>query len=81
MKCETINYRKGFLEVTPAIHDQCVNIELWEIDAETNISDARWVDDIPGTAVVSNCELEMTTNEARRLVEALLAALERINPE
>ena len=76
VKCDTIAYRKGFIEVTARIHDRCVCLETWDIDTDTSIADATWVDDssIPDSSVLGNTELELTADEARNLAQALLAA-------
>lgn len=77
LKCASIPYRKGFLEVTPGIHNEHINLEAWQIAPDTNLKDALWVDD-PGLgdpSVISNCEIEMTVDEARELVDATLEAL------
>ncbi len=69
-------YRKGFIEVTPAIQDGCVNIESWDIDPDTSLDDVTWVDDpsIPDSCAMANTELELAAEQARSLAEALLAA-------
>lgn len=76
LKCDSVVYRKGFIEVTPAIHDGCVNIETWGIDADTNLEHVAWVDDVSDSSVVANCELEMTLDPARNLAESILAAIQ-----
>lgn len=80
IKCDTISYRKGFLEVTPGIHDGCVNIETWEIDASANLDDKAWIADpsIPDSCVTANTELELTTTQARKFAEAILAAVKSV---
>lgn len=81
IKCDAISYRKGFLEVSAKIHAGCVNIEAWEIDAETNITDVEWVDDlsIADSSVVGSTELELTVNQVRKLAAALLAAADSMD--
>lgn len=81
LKCSAIDYRKGFIEVIPAIHDGCVSIETWLIAADANIDDCEWVDDenIADSNVIDNCEIEMTASEAQRLAEALLRAVENVS--
>jgi hypothetical protein len=32
--CKDITYRSGFVEVTPGIHDDHVNLEIWNIDPD-----------------------------------------------
>lgn len=80
LKCESVPYRKGFVEVTPSIHDGCVNIETWEVHAEASLEDAEWMDDpsIPDPSVIANCEFELTALEARNLAEALLTASQSV---
>lgn len=58
------------------IHNGCVNIETWDIDANVDLANTDWVDDpsLEDTAILANCELELTSNQARQLADALLEA-------
>jgi hypothetical protein len=76
IKCDSISYRQGFIEVIPAIHEGCVNIETWQLEPSTSLNDMMWVDEppIPDGSVSANTELELTAAQACELAEALLAA-------
>jgi len=80
IKCDAIPYRKGFLEVTAAIHDGCVNIEAWEVAAETRIDNVSWVDDasLAESSVIANIEIELSAEQARRLGAELLEMAESV---
>lgn len=81
LKCASIPYRKGFLELTPGIHDRHINIEAWQIAPEANLeNDALWVDDpsLGDSSIIANCEIEMTVDEAQELVDAILEALRSV---
>ena len=80
IKCNSIDYRRGFIEVIQGIHDGCVNIETWGINSETELGDVAWVDhpSIPESSVLDNTELEMTIEQARSLANALLAAADSL---
>ena len=83
IKCDSVAYRKGFIEVTPGIHDSCINIETWDIEADTSLANASWVDDstIPESSVLANTELELTAEQARDLATALLAAADSVEQQ
>jgi hypothetical protein len=82
LKCDSIAYRQGFIEVIPAIHDGCVNLETLQIDPNTCIGAATWLDEppIPSGSLCANTELELTAAQARQLATALLAAADSIDP-
>lgn len=73
IKCMTIPYRKGFIELTPGIHEGCINLEIWEINAESDIDDCSWVDDesFDDSEVTANCEIELSLAEAQMLAEMI----------
>lgn len=79
IKCNNIDYRKGYIEVTPGIHDRCVNIEVWEIhvDIDLAITDID-EDSFPGKAVIANTEIEMNIAEAEELVNALQLSINKM---
>ena len=45
LKCDSVPYRKGFIEVVGGIHDGCVNLESWVIHAERELDEIDWVAD------------------------------------
>jgi hypothetical protein len=77
LRCCSIPYRQGFLEITNA-HDGCVNIEAWHVAASVDLTSVTWVGDGLGEAdVVGNTELELTPAEARQLARLLIEGAER----
>ena len=81
LKCNSVPHRQGFIEVTPSIHYEHINIETWDIHPETCLDDVSWVDDNSAAAVnvVANTELELTVVEAERLAGAIQAALKALD--
>jgi len=75
LKCDTIPYRKGFVEVVSQIHEGCVNLETFHIHVDTDLKGVAWLGELADSGVVGNCELELTFEEARQLAETLLAAI------
>jgi len=78
IRCAEISYRQGFIEVSALIHDEKINIETWHVNPETDISNCNWVDDlsIPDSDIVSNCELELSINDARILANSILKMID-----
>ena len=76
IRCNVINYRKGFVEVTPGIHSGCINLETWEAHPDVDISNRDVTDEqFPDDGIVGNTELEMSIEAAEELIEALQAAI------
>lgn len=71
-------YRRGFVEITPGIHEGKVNVETFEISADADVEGAVWVDDekLQAQDIVSNTEIELSPEEAESLANALLEAAE-----
>lgn len=82
LRCEAVAYRQGFIEVQPQIHSGFVNIELWQVDPESN-PEAVWVCDelLFDDMVIGNVELELTPFQARLLAEALIAAASQVEAD
>lgn len=58
LKVNNVAYKKGYIEVIADIHDGCINIETWEINADIDISNLELDDpNLPDEAVVANTEL------------------------
>lgn len=72
MWCGSINYRKGFVEVSPNIHPGLVNIEITNIHPDHDISADE---DIPDEAFVGNAEIELSILEAKELIRRLNSAI------
>lgn len=76
IKCDNIDYRKGYVEVSSGIHDGCINLEIWEVSAEVDlknieIDDENFSDDY----IHANTEIEMSISEANDLVVRLQKAI------
>lgn len=79
IKCNNVEYRKGFIEVIPNIHDGFINIETWDIHAELDITNLELEDEIfPEDGVTGNTEIEMNLNETEELVKRLQAAIAKV---
>ena len=76
IQCNMIGYRKGFVEVTPGIHDGCINLETWETHPDVDISNMDVADQqFPDDGITGNTELEMSIEAAEKLIGALQAAI------
>lgn len=83
MKCDTIPYLSGFIEVSSGIHPSCVNIESLELHGGIDLRGVTWVSDasISESDIYGNTELELTAEQARRMAQALMAAAEAAEAE
>ncbi|MDJ0728305.1 MAG: hypothetical protein QNJ38_24695 [Prochloraceae cyanobacterium] len=76
LKVNNVAYRKGYIEVMADIHDACINIETWGINADIDIFNLELDDfNIPDEAVVANTELELNIIEAEQLIKQLQNAI------
>ena len=76
IKCNSIEYRKGCIEVRGDIHIDCVNIEAWNIHPDLDISGIDLGDDsMPEEAVTANTEIELSIKNAEDLVQQLVEAI------
>jgi len=72
IKCDNINYRKGFVEVSGDIHKGCINLEAWNIHPDTDISrDESVFGSVPDEAFTGNVELELSVENAKELARKL----------
>ena len=80
LKCNSVDYRKGYIEVAPNIHPNCVNIELWEIRAEKDINNLSFDDEsaFVDEDVISNIEFELSVQETKALINKLSKAIEEV---
>jgi len=80
LKCNSVEYRKGYIEVAPNIHPNCINIELWEISAEKDISNLNFDDEnsFVDKDVVANIELELSIQETKALISKLSKAIKSV---
>jgi hypothetical protein len=74
MRVNSVEYRQGFVEVA-RVHPGCVNLEIWEILAGTDISGADLAD-VPDEHVVANVEIELGRDDVRTLIGYLRDALD-----
>jgi hypothetical protein len=79
IRCDAVEYRKGFIEVLDNIHQGLVNVETWQVGVDVDISAMR-VDasDWQEHQIQSNTELELTPVQARRVAYRLLAAADAV---
>jgi hypothetical protein len=70
--CNGISYRKGFIEMSRDIHDGFLNLEVWNVDPELDISSgALKFEDIPEAGFTGNTEIELTLENAEELLRVL----------
>ena len=75
IRCSSVPYRQGTVEVAPAIHPGCVNIETWQIAADWRDPGSGSAESaIPESAFEATTEVELTPSEARALARSLLDA-------
>ncbi len=74
--CNSIEYRKGYIEVLGNIHDNSINLEVWNIHPDTDITNTH-LDNLPtpNKAIVANTEIELSISEAQTLIEQLSKAI------
>jgi len=76
IKCNSINYRKGFIEVLANIHSGCINIETWSIHPDADISEQGLVfNEIPYEYFTGNTEIELNLKNAEELLTSLQKAI------
>ena len=72
IKCNNINYRKGYIEVIPNIHEGYINLEIWNIHPDVDLSKTDIKsENFPDSGVTSNTEIEISINEAEVLISKL----------
>jgi len=82
IKCDNVDYRKGYIEVTPGIHDNCINIETWDVHVDIDLSKIEiGDDDFPENGITGNTEIEMSVSEAELLISELQNAVAKIRGE
>ena len=70
-KCNSISYRKGYIEVVADIHAGLINMETWNIHSELGITERMLGEhDFLIDGVVGNTELELSVDEAKLLIYA-----------
>ncbi len=75
VRCNSVKYRQGFIEVIGHIHAGLVNIETWQISVEADISGLfPGSEELDYKSFEANTELELTPAQARLMAEALVIA-------
>lgn len=76
IKCDSVKYRQGYIEVLGDVHSACVILEVWEIHVDCDISGVELEDDsITDEDVIANTELELSIEKAEVLVQHLVEAI------
>ena len=79
IKCNSVNYRQGYVEVESGIHEGCVNLELTGIHPEIDITNiSLGSGELSDDAFISNVELELNLDEAQLLVTLLQDAISNL---
>jgi hypothetical protein len=75
--CKGISYRSGFVEVTPGIHDDHVNLEIWNIDPDraSMIVDE---DSLADEDVIAATEIELSVLQTKELIRQLQLAISKL---
>ena len=82
IRCNVIDYRKGFIEVQSRIHDGCINIETWQTAPDIDITGLVIGDEkITDDDVTGNAEIELSLENAEHLVAQLQNAINDIKSE
>lgn len=72
IKCNTIDYRQGFIEVLGNIHANCVNLEVFWIHPEIDLSKKGLTfNEIPDKCFTGNVELELSLENVKELLVAI----------
>lgn len=79
IKCDNVDYRKGYIEVSGDIHKGFINLETWTIhpDTDISVSDSAF-GDLPDEAFTGNTEIELNIDEAQLLVNFLQEAIAKL---
>jgi hypothetical protein len=77
IKCNDIPYRQGFIEVASGIHPHHVNVEIWNVHPDRDISGLSLTDQaISDKEIIGNTEIELNVSQASALIEALRNAIQ-----
>lgn len=76
IRCNAIEYRQGFIEVQSRIHEDCINIETWQINPDINITNLNLTDEeVADDDITGNTEIELSLKNAEYLINLLQAAI------
>jgi len=77
IRCNGVSYRQGFVEVSSGIHARHVNVEVFNVHPDQDISSLSRPDQLASEdAIVGNTEVELSISEANALIEALRKAVQ-----
>ena len=75
--CKDISYRSGFVEVSPGIHDDHVNLEVWNVDPD-RAPMILGESSLTNEDVVFVAEIELSVLQTRELIRQLQLALSKL---
>jgi hypothetical protein len=75
--CKDISYRSGFVEVSPGIHDDHVNLEIWNVHPD-RAPMIEGEDCLVEEDIVSVTEIELSVPQAKELVRQLQVAISKL---
>jgi len=79
LRVNSVKYRQGFIEITPNIHENHINIEAWNVDPGLDISSTELSSSkISDYDIIGNIEIELTINDAKKLISLLSNAIEQV---
>jgi len=75
--CKDISYRSGFVDVNPGIHDDHVNLEIWNVDPDRSL---KIVDEgsLTDEDVVAVTEIELSVTQTKELIRQMQLALTKL---
>lgn len=75
--CNDISYRSGFVEVWPGIHEDHINLEIWNIHPD-RVSMIKDADSLIDGDVTANTEIELNVTQVKELIHQLQLALAKL---
>ncbi len=77
INCNSVEYRKGFIEVIGDIHNECINVEVWNIHPDIDISGTNLDSEkIKDEYITANTEIELSIQNTEVLIKKLQKAIE-----
>lgn len=75
LRCDSVKYRQGFVEVVGQIHPKLVSLETWQCHSDADLAGRDLKDEgLAESDFVANTELELTPAQARSVATALTTA-------
>jgi len=79
IKCNGVNYRQGYIEVDSQIHGEHINIEIWNVHPDLDISNEQSdVSQLNDSDVIGNTEIELSVEQAELLIKKLSIGINKI---